>query len=508
MKRKTVFNTARYAVIGVWVISGLLAAPAGTDAKPDLNDRTISEAVVDEYVIDPGVPGYLIDVDTKTGIVTLTGTVDNILAKERAAHIAETVRGVRAVVNRVKVNPGHDRSDDVIKRDVTLALAEDPATDSYEIDVNVASKVVQLGGTVDSWAERELCATVAKGVKGVVDVTNLISVQYKTKRTDSEIRQDIVQRMRWNALLDHGLVDVKVKDGAVTLTGTVGSAAEKREARMDAHVAGVKSVDDSALEVARWARDEDLRKDKYAIKSDDEVRQAIKDALRYDPRVKSFEVEVDVNRGAATLYGRVDNLMAKRAATQDARNTVGVVRVENRIQVKPESTLADAQIKGRILKAIARDPLLGLYEVNVRVAGGVATLHGSVDSAYERSHAEQVVAKVEGVTYVENRLDVQRWDRLPYQPYAYDPFPYDFGWYLPTKRFDYRSDSQLKEEIQDELWWSPYVDEERVTVHVENGKAILTGTVASWSEYIAATNNAFEAGAEIVDNDLVVMENE
>jgi osmotically-inducible protein OsmY len=40
-------------------------------------------------------------VNTRDGIVTLSGWVDNLLAKERAGQIAESVKGVRAVVNRI-----------------------------------------------------------------------------------------------------------------------------------------------------------------------------------------------------------------------------------------------------------------------------------------------------------------------------------------------------------------------------------------------------------------------
>ncbi len=505
MKHQPLYAIAKTILAGLFLVGSLLAAPQVALAKPDLNDGTISDAVEDHLMFDTAVPGYAIEVGTINGVVTLTGTVDNILAKERAAAIAETVKGVRSVVNRIKVSPGVKRSDSEIRTDVIMALAEDPATESFEVDVKVVGGIVELTGTVDSWAERSLCAMAAKGVKGVVDVNNLINVNYKAVRTDGEIAQEIRGRMHWNALLDDGLIDVKVKDGNVTLSGTVGSAAEKREARLDSLVAGVKSVNDSGLAVARWARDEELRKGKYTAKPAGEVEKAIKDALMLDPRVNSYNVEVKMNGGIATLSGSVGDLRAKQAAAQDARNTVGVALVKNRIDVKPVTPLADAQIENKILNAISRDPLLSLYEVDVKVKNGVVTLRGSVDSAYERSLAEQDASKVRGVIYVDNRLDIRRYPKLPYQPYAYDPYPYDYGWYQPPVHYTFKSDARLKKDVEDELWWSPYVDEDDVKVEVENGKVHLTGTVGSWSAFEAATNNAFEAGAEAVNNDLVVI---
>jgi hypothetical protein len=63
----------------------------------------------------------------------------------------------------------------------------------------------------------------------------------------------------------------------------VGSAAEKNEAYWETHVYSVNSVDASNLKVERWARDQDLRKDKFAEKSEEQIEDAVKDALFYDP---------------------------------------------------------------------------------------------------------------------------------------------------------------------------------------------------------------------------------
>jgi osmotically-inducible protein OsmY len=59
--------------MAVFVAAVFLAAAGVTEAKPDLNDSIITDAVEDELMIDPGVPSYAIDVATREGIVTLTG---------------------------------------------------------------------------------------------------------------------------------------------------------------------------------------------------------------------------------------------------------------------------------------------------------------------------------------------------------------------------------------------------------------------------------------------------
>ena len=495
-----------FSVLIAVIIMGLTAMPV-VASKPQLTDMSITDAVEDELLMDSGVPSHLIDVITIEGIVTLEGSVDNILAKERAARIAGIVKGVRSVVNKIQVNPPILRTDQEILKDVKDALLYDPATESYEIDVKVENNVVTLSGTVDSWQEKELCETVTKGVRGVKDVQNRIVFSWPKKRSDYEIKAEVEKALKWDALVDHALIDIKVKDGKVMLNGTVGSAAEKRWASADAYVHGVKSVDDSGLQVKRWARDKDLRGKKYAEKTEKEVEDAVKDALFYDPRVSSFKItpEIAYNGTTVILRGTVDNLKAKRAAAQDARNTVGVITVDNRLKVRPAEFLSDQKIENKIVSALKRDPWVESYEINVDVQNGVADLYGTVDSYFEKSQADDVASRVNGVIIVDNNLVVQNY----YTPYVYDPYiddsyMYDYDWYHYSITYPDKTDLRIKQDIEKELWWSPYVNSEDITVTVDKGEATLTGTVNSWMEYGAAQDNAYEGGAVYVHNQLII----
>lgn len=488
---------------GVAVTALLVATTPAPAADKPITDIQITDAVEDEFIFDQAVPLNEIDVKTDAGVVRLTGAVDNILAKERAARLAETVKGVKSVVNRIQVVPSVIRSDVNIRKDVENALLMDRATESYEVDAKVIDNVVTLTGEVESWQEKQLAERVAKGVRGVTDVKNRIRIEYEGERPDSEIKPEIQKMLRWDALVDHALIDVKVKDGHVTLTGTVGSAAEKRHARGDAWVAGVESVDDSGLKVARWARDEDLRKDKYVVKSDDAIEEAVELAFLYDPRVYLFHVTADVEGGVATLRGQVDNLKAKRSAGQDARNTVGVTRVKNRIRVRP-STPTDAELAENVRDALRRDPFVHTDEITVTAVDGTVYLYGNVNTYFDKGQADDVASKVYGVTEVENNLEVETPEPLVYDPYMPPPYPYYPAWYDYVPNYTYQTDSEIREEINDELWWSPFVDADEVTVSVENGRATLTGVVDSRSEFNAATENAYEGGAVWVDNDLEI----
>jgi osmotically-inducible protein OsmY len=260
------------------------------------------------------------------------------------------------VVNRIDVEPVLLRSDTEIERDVEDALLENAATEAFEVRVSVLDGKVTLRGTVDSWQEKRLAGTVAKGVRGVTGLENHIDVVPMEDRPDAEILADVQKALRWDALVDHAMIEVVVEDGVVMLSGVVGSAAEKRRAMLDARVGGVVTVDADDLEVKHWAREEELRKGKYVSVSDEEVRTAVEDALLFDPRVVSLAVTTRVDDGMVTLRGTVDNLKAKRAAERDAMRTVGVTSVRNRLRVRPEEPVSDERLEQRAAGAITRDP--------------------------------------------------------------------------------------------------------------------------------------------------------
>jgi osmotically-inducible protein OsmY len=298
---------------------------------------------------------------------------------------------------------------------------------------------------------------------------------------------------------------VKADDGKVTLSGVVGSAAEKSIAVNDAYIPGVKSVDSKDLMVKKWARDDDLRKSKYVAKSDQEIYGAVTDTLMYDPRVFSFNVTPEVSNAVVTLRGTVDNLKAKHSAAQDARNTVGVLAVKNRIKVRPESPVTDDKNKERVEHAIERNPYVESYDISVIATNRIVDLYGIVNSYFEKIQAGNVASRVNGVVAVDNNISVNdSYNSYYYSPYVDDSYADDEDGYGYLPRNAIKSDAKIKEDIENEFFWSPFVDSDDITISVKDGVATLTGKVNSSSEYYSATKNAYEGGATFVNNDLVI----
>jgi osmotically-inducible protein OsmY len=484
----------------------IVAAPALQPLNAAPTDDEVNMAVENYILFDSSVPSNYIDINTVNGIVTLGGTVPNILAKDRAAIIAESIKGVRAVVNNLMVKPVA-RSDEEIRRDLESAFRSDPVTDSKEVGVSLDNGIVTLTGTVDSWQEKQISEFVAKGVKGVTELKNEINISNKKDRADSEIAADIRAGLDRDVWVDSVLINAEVKDGSVTLDGTAGSAAEKHRALLHAWTAGVKSVDASGLKVEPWAKAESMKKiRKKSVQSDEEIREAVKDALIFDPRVVSFNLTIAVKNGIVTLSGVVDNLKAKNAAELDAKNTAGVWRVRNQLKVRGQQPVADETIDRNVKAALVRDPYVDRYDIGVSSEDGTVTLSGNVDSSYEKNHAGDLASGIKGVSSVNNSMTVGfpefRHYSWPYSWYYNAPYYYNKqpAWLAQF----HTDDAVVRSEIEERFYWNPFLNVDDIEVTVSDGVATLTGKVGSWSAFNDATENAYHGGAHSVTNKLEV----
>ena len=509
------------AAIGKWSAMLLIAAGIqnlvllplqAATPKKEITDNGITTAVEAGFKLEKGVFPNDVDVSTSQGIVTLSGSVANLLAKERAVKIAESLRGVRGVIDRITVTPV-SRPDEDIRKDILTALKQDPATESYQVAVSVQDAVATLTGSVGSYAEKQLAARIAKGVKGVKEVRNDVTINYVAKRTDAEIAGDIKSRLQWDIWINGGLVKPVVKDGKVTLTGTIGSVISQWRAFEDAWVNGVTSVDGSGLKIEPGAGNGAQRKFKDAISSDSEIKQAVQAALSLDPRVSAFAPDVTVEGGGVILGGNVGNLKAKTAAEQDAKNIMGVWRVDNLLKVRPKGRTTDAEMEKQLKAALSWDPLLDNSTIDVAVINRTAYLSGAVESSFEKAEAQDVASRTKGVLLVRNHLKVEPEFSIPYYGWDYGysyygwPYYYNEPPYYGSETFGpqpYLSDEQIKKNIKDRFFWSPFVDSDDIKVTVHGGVATLTGTVGTWIGWGEADKDAHKGGAGAVLNRVTV----
>ena len=181
----------------------------------------------------------------RSGTVTLSGFAATAGEKHLAELTVKQVAGVRAVANDLALRPyeAQRRSDPELAREAVLALKTELPGRWPQIQITVQNGQVFLEGTVEWNYQRERVAAVIRRVRGVRDVCNGIEVQPRIAAHD--IKSDIEESFKRNAVMDSDHVKVLVDGSQVTLRGEVRSWSERDQAyKIAASAPGVVNVVD------------------------------------------------------------------------------------------------------------------------------------------------------------------------------------------------------------------------------------------------------------------------
>ena len=467
-----------------------------TEAR--LADTDITAAVERLLQLKKGIHPQLIEVACAEGIVELKGYTDSLLSRERAADVAKAVRGVRGVINDVSIRTA-DVPDSEMKRRVETALLQDPAVSDYNVRCHAHSGDLTVEGTLQSWGEVQLVLKVLGAVPGVRHLHNHLRVRGgELLNSDEEITTQIRELLAWDIRVKDPLVTIGTDHGVVQVAGTVGTAAERDQVIATAYQAGAVRVEADDLAVAYWALDKDLRRQKFAPKADEAVAEAVRDVLRFDPRVRLFAPSVHVRDGVVMLAGTVSNLKAKLAAEQDAGNVVGVWDVHNMLQVQmPEAEFSpDSTIHHQAKVGLAIDPYLGHYAFTMNVNHGRVQLYGTVASLFDQERAADVVAGINGVVELTNHIQVLATEDERIATAAVG------GIAGLSALSSLERDKLLEQRIVSHYYWSAQLHDLPIEVSVRDCRVTLVGTVDTWLERRCAAADAYACGARDVNNHL------
>ncbi|MBD9502561.1 BON domain-containing protein [Pseudomonas sp. BGr12] len=154
------------------------------------DDATLAAKVKSKLLLEKRSAGLDIKVTSKSGAVTLEGTVVSEEASQKAAHLAAQTEGVSAVDNRLKVDPDAAStqtfeksvgdaqaavSDAWITSQIKAGILSAHALQGLSIGVSTRDGVVSLSGQVPNADERQQLIDSARKTRGVreVDATAL-----------------------------------------------------------------------------------------------------------------------------------------------------------------------------------------------------------------------------------------------------------------------------------------------------------------------------------------------
>lgn len=174
-------------------------------------------------------------------------------------------------------------------------------------------------------------------------------------RTDLSIKENVLEELQWQPNIDETQIGVIVKDGIVTLSGTVDSYVKKQEAEKAARsVVGVKGV----------AEEIEVKYGTSSNKSDTEIAAAAVNALKWNISVPENKIEVKVENGWVYLTGEVLWDFEKNAAKRAVESLTGVHYVVNNIALK--NTVNAVDIKEKIKKAFERSADIDAKDIIVK----------------------------------------------------------------------------------------------------------------------------------------------
>jgi len=256
-------------------ISG--AANADTMSQDVTSARQESQ-ISTTYSLNPYLRVNDLTVSVNNGTATLSGTVEEDVDKELAKQIAMGVSGIENVDNQIKVEADYvspartsgERSFAEIVDDATITatvrskLLWSKHTEGLKMDVDTLMGKVTLLGSAENAAAKEIAGRMARNTRGVVAVDNQLVVDESnpissdekvtpvrdTARViaDSWITTKVKSTYFYSRNVESGDISVNTTGGDVTLTGKVGSGAERALAiELAQNIRGVKSVNGADL---------------------------------------------------------------------------------------------------------------------------------------------------------------------------------------------------------------------------------------------------------------------
>jgi osmotically-inducible protein OsmY len=213
--------------------------------------------------------------------------------------------------------------------------------------------------------------------------------------------------------------------------------------------------------------------------TDNDIQNDIIAELKTEPDLRDDDIAVGVRDGVVTLAGFVDSYADKWRAERVVSKVRGVKAVANDMEVKLPSHARrpDPELARAAVNALQWNILVPHDKIQVIVEDGWITLKGEVPWSYQREEAERAVRNLAGVKGVSTLITV-----------ALSPTP-----------------TNVKQRITESLRRAAQFDADRITVEVQDHRAILRGTVRSYTEMLDAERAARKApGITEVENHLTV----
>ena len=224
----------------IYSLSIMLAAVAllafSIPVQAASTDDRIESAAKQSHVFKTYLQGDDIKVQSKEGVVTLTGKVLDDSHRLLAQETVSDLPGVKSVDNKLEIKglSPTANSDAWLITKVKSTLLFHRSVSAGTTAVDVKDSVVTLRGEAGSQAQKELTTEYAKDVEGVKDVKNEMTVSTTPKNVqtvgniidDASITAQVKMTLLYHRSTSAINTKVETKNGVVTLYGKAKNVSE------------------------------------------------------------------------------------------------------------------------------------------------------------------------------------------------------------------------------------------------------------------------------------------
>jgi osmotically-inducible protein OsmY len=160
-------------VHGVAAVADEIVVEHAMGPRPD---TAIARDAADALAKTVVVPAGSVHAAVHDHVVTLTGAVGWEYQRHAAQQAVASLKGVRAIVNHIGLEPPVVISPVEAKTSIARALVRNAKLDATRIEVTVDGTQIRLTGKVTSWAERHQAEHAGWSTPGVTHVDNQLRI--------------------------------------------------------------------------------------------------------------------------------------------------------------------------------------------------------------------------------------------------------------------------------------------------------------------------------------------